>query len=240
MKPLENIKAVLFDFGGTLDTNGTHWSIRFWEVYQAFRVPVSYEQFRSAYVQTEPDVGRYIQPDDGFLQTLKTQIELQIRFLCEKEGLSLNDPEITVNSMADYTYRGVLGNIADIKKLLNCLKSTMRLGLVSNFYGNVEAVCEGLKIAEYFDTIVDSAAVGISKPEPGIFSIALDNLGVEPGQAVVIGDSYSRDIVPAKTLGCKTVWLKGKSWREEKETKQADAIIAALLEIPNLINIKLN
>ena len=57
------------------------------------------------------------------------------------------------------------------------------------------------------------------------------------GQVVVVGDSYAKDIVPAHTIGCHTVWLKGIGWSEEKvDEALPDAIIADLVEIPETID----
>ena len=60
--------------------------------------------------------------------------------------------------------------------LLGSLKRRYRLGLVSNFYGNVAKLCEEARLAELFEVIVDSAKIGISKPDPEIFRTALRKL----------------------------------------------------------------
>ena len=64
------------------------------------------------------------------------------------------------------------------------------------------------------------------KPDPRIFQLGVEALGLEPTEVAVIGDSYSKDIIPAKSIGCKTVWFKGIGWTDEQpDGSAADAII---------------
>ena len=215
----KEIDAFLFDFGGTLDTNGTHWSEKFWEVYQKFDVPINYEEFREAYINAEPNVKKYINKEDGLFSTLKAQVYLQIDYLTKK-GIDLYGvKDKLITRITEACYKDVISNITDIKPILKSLKLSSKIGLVSNFYGNVKAVCKSLEIDSYFDVIVDSTELKISKPDPKIFDVAIEMLKSTPERTVVIGDSYDRDIIPAKKLGCKTVWLKGKSWKMKRTMK---------------------
>lgn len=109
------------------------------------------------------------------------------------------------------------------------------MGLVSNYYGNVEAVLKELSLKKYFTSIVDSTVIGIRKPDAQIFKIALNELGVKPAEAIVIGDSYSNDIAPAKLLGCDTIWINNKGWKNPDETGSADKIIKSIKELPAII-----
>ncbi len=231
----KEIDAFLFDFGGTLDTNGTHWSEKFWEVYQKFNVPIDYELYREAYVNSEPNVQKSIKHNDNLYTTLLTQISLQIDYLYKKNVSLPGDKNILKNMISEVCYKDVISNITDIKPLLKALKLGYKIGLVSNFYGNVRAVCENLEIGSYFDVFVDSTELKISKPDPKIFDVAIEILKSTPERTVVIGDSYDRDIIPAKKIGCKTVWLKGKSWKNEENNEAADVIISSLFELKKFL-----
>ncbi len=79
--------------------------------------------------------------------------------------------------------------------------SRYRIGLLSNAFGNLRSyLTEVLKIATLFDHIVISAEVGITKPEAGIYTIALEGLGVLPHEAVFI-DDFERNVSAAQQLG---------------------------------------
>ncbi len=82
--------------------------------------------------------------------------------------------------------------------------------------------------------IVASAEEGVAKPDKRIFEIALDKANCEPQAAVMIGDRVDNDIVPAKALGMKTIWVKqgfGKYWKKSSESEQADYEVERLAEI---------
>ena len=78
-----------------------------------------------------------------------------------------------------------------------------KLGVVSNASGNIQADAERYGLADYFDVIIDSHVVGVAKPDPRIFHIALERMRIEPGQALFAGDLYSIDMVGAKAAGLK-------------------------------------
>lgn len=70
------------------------------------------------------------------------------------------------------------------------------------------------------------------KPDLQIFRLAVKALDVKAENVVVIGDSYSKDILPAHEIGCHTIWLKGEGWvTEELTTCEADYIIKDLYEV---------
>ncbi|HUL45103.1 MAG TPA: HAD family hydrolase [Bacteroidota bacterium] len=224
------MKAVLFDFGGTIDTDGVHWSEKFWEYYEHFGVEVTKTAFEEAFVQSENMIVKYADlPKLTFYKTLHKQFALQFAALkMENEGDLLK-------SMADACYQDVSRIMQKAQKILEELHQQFRLGVVSNFYGNLEVVCREFKLEMFFRTIVDSAVVGIRKPDSAIWQLALDNLAVRPADAWVVGDSYERDILPAKKLGCSTVWLQGKSWSKPPSSDAADHVIHKFEELKKVV-----
>ncbi|MDP6779267.1 MAG: HAD family hydrolase [Candidatus Latescibacteria bacterium] len=92
----------------------------------------------------------------------------------------------------------------------------MRMGIVTN--GPVamqNGKIDRLDIRIYFGTIVVSEAVGISKPDPGIFEVALADLGLPACEVCFVGDSPTNDIQGAEASGLTPVWIPGtQSWPE--------------------------
>jgi HAD superfamily hydrolase (TIGR01509 family) len=89
-----------------------------------------------------------------------------------------------------------------VPRLLGRLRDAgYRLGVVSNSDGRVGGFLEAAGLAPYFTTIVDSFRVKIEKPDPGIYRIALDALGVPAHRAVHVGDHYHIDVVGAERAG---------------------------------------
>ena len=103
----------------------------------------------------------------------------------------------------------------DTMECLRILKKKYKLGIIANQIPGAEKRLEEMGIRRYFDVIVSSAEEGVAKPDPRIFNIALIRAGCTPEQAVMIGDRIDNDIVPAKQMGMKTVWIRqgvGRYW----------------------------
>jgi putative hydrolase of the HAD superfamily len=83
----------------------------------------------------------------------------------------------------------------------------LRLGVVSNSDGRVEEALVAAGLRGCFDVVLDSALVGVEKPDPAIFRAALDALGVAPAEALYIGDLYDVDVVGARGAGMEAVLL---------------------------------
>ncbi len=82
-----------------------------------------------------------------------------------------------------------------------------RLGVVSNADGRIPDLLASLGLAHRFETIVDSTLVGVEKPDPRIFEIALDRLGESAETAIYIGDFPAVDITGARRAGLRPVLL---------------------------------
>ena len=83
----------------------------------------------------------------------------------------------------------------------------LRLGVVSNSDGRVEQALAAAGLRKYFDVVVDSALVGVEKPDPRIFQAALKALNVKPEEALYVGDLYHVDVVGARAAGIEAVLL---------------------------------
>jgi putative hydrolase of the HAD superfamily len=77
----------------------------------------------------------------------------------------------------------------------------LKLAIVSNAEGQVESDAQRFGLAPLFDTIIDSHIVGVAKPDPRIFQIALERLGVAPDEVRYAGDIYSIDMLGARAAG---------------------------------------
>ncbi len=232
---MKNIKAIIFDFGGTLDTNGIHWSEKFWEAYVNFNIMLPKDEFRKAFVYSERKIPQIIEADYSLLKTYKTQLNYQLEYLVNQNLLDLPKDSL-VKTLSEYCYQSVTKNVLKTRAVLQKLKENFSLGLVSNYYGNVKTVLKELNLLNFFDVVVDSALVGIRKPDVRIFTYTISALNVKPGNVIVIGDSYKNDIAPAKSLGTTTIWLKGKGWENHNDSQQADATITSIDDLPQAIN----
>jgi HAD superfamily hydrolase (TIGR01549 family) len=87
------------------------------------------------------------------------------------------------------------------------LKRNHKLGIVSNFSGNLELILAEFSLNEYFDFVLDSYHVGLEKPSLDFFKIALTKAKAIEKSILFVGDNLDRDIRPAKKLGLQTVLI---------------------------------
>lgn len=80
-----------------------------------------------------------------------------------------------------------------------------RLGVVSNADGRIEALLEERGLRRHLDFVLDSEVVGVAKPDPRIFRMAVDRMGVEPGECLYVGDLYPVDVAGARGAGLEAV-----------------------------------
>ena len=198
----------IFDYGGTLDTGGQHWGQVLWHAYERHQVPVTEVQFREAYVYAERTLGRnpVIRPDFTFRQTLETKLRLQQEYLKVEN-------EKYWQTILDDLYERTKTMTAQSREVLLQLKDHgLPMVLVSNFYGNMHTVLHEFGFDGLFHKVIESAVVGIRKPDPRIFLLGVEALGLKPEEVTVVGDSLDKDIMPAHEAGCQTIWLRGEGW----------------------------
>lgn len=309
MKKL-NIKGIIFDYGGTLDTKGDHWSEALWKAYLRFGLGVGEgkeceavgsapsgasaiagksihkQAFRDAYVYAERAlaVNPIVKPKFHFVDILREKFILELSYLAglpllptgkddaEKQAtwkneqdkqraererggearknlfgveesvdafLNLDEAQVRAlaQDMANYTDEVTNALLQKNRAVLEHLhEAHIPMVLVSNFYGNINQVLKDAGLKGYFKQVIESAVVGVRKPNPAIFALGVCALDLPASQVLVVGDTYGKDIVPAHQLGCHTLWIKGLQW-EDKECDESlpDGIIENLSEMESYV-----
>lgn len=232
---MNNVKGILIDYGGTIDTGGNHWFAVFRAIYPALYIVIEEAILREAYIYAEQQLeldSASINPDDTFKDILRRKVDYQFDYLKKKKKLPMLKKDKAALVEAAYVF--ARGNAQDSAQVLRKLAKQYPLVLVSNFYGNLQAVLNDFGIADCFQTIIESASVGIRKPSPEIFRLGIHHLGLQPAEVAIVGDSHKNDIAPGQLLGCKTIWLKGQGWDAEETDNPAhtaDRIINKIAEL---------
>jgi putative hydrolase of the HAD superfamily len=199
----DNLKGIIFDYGGTLDTCGQHWGKKLWHAYERQHVPVSEQQFRDAYVYGERTLGRnpIIKPDYTFHRTLATKIRLEMEHLCTHGAWDASEEEFKQKHQAvlEDVYAEVVATTAHSAEVLTQLSERFPMVLVSNFYGNIECVLQEFGLRKFFPRIVESAVVGIRKPDPRIFELGVEEL--RKGVQEVQGEWHTTPLPPREGQG---------------------------------------
>ena len=99
--------------------------------------------------------------------------------------------------------------LARSRVLLKELSHDFKLGVVSNFYGNLQVVLFEAGIRELIQVAIDSKHMRVFKPDERIFAAALKVLDLPHNQVAMVGDSLHKDCAPARKLGMRSIWLRG-------------------------------
>jgi len=219
-----DLTAVLFDFGGTLDADGVPWSAQFHRAYRALGGAADEDTFAAAFRASDVRLGSHASIATlGFRAMLDLQTTLLAPLL--PDGARV-DHTAVVAAVHDAARRTAARN----RDVLATLRG-LRLGVVSNFTGNLERCLDELGLRTPFDVVLDSTVVGMAKPEPAIFREALSRLGASASRTLMVGDNPFADVRAAAACGLCTCWL-APAERRAPDGVRFDVRIARLDELP--------
>jgi HAD superfamily hydrolase (TIGR01549 family) len=219
------VSVLLFDFGGTLDADGVPWKARFFRIWTDEVGEIAPEVFDPAFYDA----------DDALVGALPAETSLEetvgrvARGLVEK--LQPGDAGVAERIATRFAVEAS-ARLSQSAALLERLASKYRLGVVSNFYGNLAAVCQGAGLAPHLSVAIDSARIGFRKPDARIFEAALTALEARASEALFVGDSLPRDMAGARGVGIRHVWLAAGTG---EPCCPADRVIRRLCELEEVL-----
>lgn len=167
---MKKINTIIFDYGGTLDTDARHWAHVLFEGYRHAQIPVDEPNFRDAYVYGERALAKalIVLPDDDFHTVLLKKVDQETIFLRDNNLWTPSEEERQKNikAVADYCNAYVERNMEVTRRVLSELNPAYNMVLVSNFYGNIHAILRQYRIDHFFSAVIESAVVGVRNPTP--------------------------------------------------------------------------
>ena len=133
----------------------------------------------------------------------------RFRRLFQRFGVTA-EPDVCAEAAAMYRreYLDARRAMAGADALLRAVRRRATVGIVTNnLLQEQREKLEHCGLSAHVDALVVSETAGVSKPDPRIFAIALEELGVKPHEAVMLGDSWSADIAGARAAGIRAVWF---------------------------------
>jgi putative hydrolase of the HAD superfamily len=205
----QQIESLLFDFGGTLDADGVAWKERFHAHYRAEGLDMTADTFAPAfYASDSPLVGDLPLAADLSKTVRRLTANLEAELVrCNGDAAKHSAEDDRGERIAARFLAEASVAFARNRPLLEALRGRYRLGVVSNFYGNLEAVCHGAGLAPLFGVIIDSHRIGAEKPDPAIFRAALEPLCAKAETTLFVGDSLRRDREGARRIGMGFLWI---------------------------------
>lgn len=240
---MATISTLLFDFGGTLD-GPAHWLDRFLLSYRGAGIEITRAELDPAFDHgTQIGYGATrVVARFGMTDLVRFLVGHQFEYLRKSGPASLRKTlddsgaagrhrfvEAVTKSFVHETSAG----LAHSREVLGPLRGRFKMGVVSNFYGNLDRILEEAKLDRFFAAVADSSRVGIFKPDPGIFEHALNKLHCAPDAVAMIGDSLNKDCAPAHKLGMRTVWLSTEP-RPDEGSVAPDVTIRSIDEVAQI------
>ena len=223
-------RAILFDFGGTLDGPGDPWVDRFRRLYAEAGRPLPQADLERAFGHATRQA--YGDPHMRHCNNLRETAELHVSWQLEALGW---DDEALSQRLVEGFVATTRTALSASRALLSRWRSRTRLGVISNFYGNVALLLAEVGIAPLLDVIIDSNAAGVAKPDPQIFRLALEAIRCEPGDALYVGDSFDKDVLGAHAAGLRAGWLAPTTAADDPRRSQADYILHQLADLETLL-----
>ena len=153
--------------------------------------------------------------------------------VAEVASVSDVDAALITNLIAHHE----IGDISQpVVSSLRRLTERCRVALLSNIWSNSDlwtSYFQQIDIAGCFNSVTFSSGVGINKPSPQLFELALQEVGSAASKSVMIGDSYRRDIVPAKSLGMHTIWICEDPIDDHPD---ADVVVSDFLAVESVVD----
>lgn len=222
---MKKINTIIFDYGGTLDTDARHWAHVLFEGYRHAQIPVDEPNFRDAYVYGERALAKapIVLPDDDFHTVLLKKVDQETIFLRDNNLWTPSEEERQKNikAVADYCNAYVERNMEVTRRVLSELNPAYNMVLVSNFYGNIHAILRQYKIDHFFSAVIESAVVGVRKPDPAIYQMGVDAAGCSAEEVLVVGDSYGKTWCRQKPLAATPYGCAERDGARRKWTKRS-------------------
>ncbi|MBN1437298.1 MAG: HAD family hydrolase [Sedimentisphaerales bacterium] len=229
---MSQVRALLFDFGGTLDNDGEHWFARLYRLMTKQGCGLDWEVFAehadlvARSLENFADTATLLMGD--LVQRICEQLHERLLAVEGNGGVGWQPTEIAGLFMAEseqYLSRN--------KDVLRDLGKRYRLGCISNNWGNTAGWCAEFGLDKYFETMIDSTVVGAAKPDRKIFDAALTDMGLAADDCAYVGDWFGADMVGGRGVGMKTVWLDDGA-KNCPDESMVDYRIKSLLDLAAL------
>jgi HAD superfamily hydrolase (TIGR01662 family) len=241
---MPKIKVIFFDLGSTLIYSKNPWLPIYKKADLALATSLSLSGIKINRTAFHTRVGGFL--SSYYENFIKDNIEKTsfsvLREILVKKGIK-NIPDENLRSALKAMYAVTQQNWYLEEDAISTLKSLKsrgyHLGLISNTSddANVQEIVDRWGIRLYFEFIITSAALGIRKPDPRIFKVALDYFDVQPQAAVMVGDMLNADVLGANQIGIYSIWItrRVKLPDEGELTIQPQAVVTRLDQIPELL-----
>ncbi len=230
----QQLRAVIFDLDDTLYDRKAAQATLAKVIFRRFSklfAGIDRQRVISAFMQSDEKstVDFYSgRPSDGMR-------EARFEYFLQSLGLTTDYAEEIAGEYMG-AYPSIHAPMRGAVKGVKTIAERFSVGLITNGLPDIQY--EKLKVIGLegvFSVILLSEEVGIRKPDPRIFAMAANLLGVSPDECLFVGDSYSHDVVGAKQAGMRTCWLNPGSLESQGSDVEPDIVVSSIPELRDLM-----
>jgi putative hydrolase of the HAD superfamily len=200
------LRAVIFDFYGTLaeaNARGPSWS----EMFEALGHEMSADAAQRLWNQGSDGIehDEHSQSRDHYLAWQRSRV----RQIIEESGVPKGDDDVLFSQITERLGSPDLHAYDDAKTVLDELRGRgLRLAICSNWDWDLLEAIDNAGLSDMVDVVVSSAWVGARKPHPRIYADTLARIGIEPRDALFVGDTWTCDVDGPRRFGMQPVYLR--------------------------------
>ena len=193
-------EGVIFDLFGTLVPNMSLSEHRAVLTRMAHVLSAPPDDFAQLWFDTfnERSTGIFQSPDDN------------VEYICRTLGVSVNETQVKVATRLrfDYAVQSMMPRPDAIETLSHLKSGGCKTGLISDCSAEVPAMWKDSPFVELIDVAIFSCSVGVKKPDPRIYQLTTNQLGIKPQECLYIGDGSSQELTGASQVGMHAVLLR--------------------------------
>ncbi|WP_085908099.1 HAD family hydrolase [Kiloniella majae] len=221
---MTTIKGVLFDLDQTLvDRNQSLQNFLIWQWQECIPLQsIAFNVFQQRFINLD---------DNGKLWKKEVYDKILKEFFID----SILSRQLEESYLTNFPMHSSL--FPNVARILNHFKENeLKLGIITNGRSDLQtAVIKNCNLHSIMDTILISETEKIKKPDPCIFELALNRLGLPSQSCVYIGDNPHADIFGAYSIGMRTIWKKNNFF-PPPDKSITSAIFENFVELPSIIN----
>ena len=207
------VEAVIFDFYGTL----AHWvdsrTSNYGTVLASFGYAVPSSVFEGYFIRYDGvDHAEHSVNEEAYQAWVKTRL----RGLASACGVDARQLDEVVDALRELDQGDMVAYPEAAATLKSLRDAGLSIGVCSNWGWELDGYLRQVGLLDLVDSGVTSARVGSRKPHPGIYAHSTESLGVEPSQAIFVGDSWEPDVRGPRRIGMTAVHV----WREDERAGQ--------------------
>jgi putative hydrolase of the HAD superfamily len=235
------LRAVFLDIGDTVMRPNPSWEHVYAIAFEEYGVKVEVEALHTALRKAYHHGGFGF--ETGFEATEETSFARTV----EIDSAAITDlglepmPESFFRRLSElFMLTSTWHVFPDVKPALRELRARgLVVGAVSNWVWQLPELLHALELVRHFDFIAASSRIGFEKPRPEIFRWALEEAGVEPGEAIHVGDHLDADVAGARGVGIEPVLIDRRDRFTPSDVPQGTPLIRSLAELIPIVDARL-